>query len=82
MDSTDDYKMQTEDGFASLQPTELVTQDTPISYDQVENSTGGFVYQITDLKRVLRFLCLGTEKGSYYAKENELLRENIHCIDR
>ncbi|VDI47661.1 Hypothetical predicted protein, partial [Mytilus galloprovincialis] len=82
MDHTADCDMQTDDDFTSLQPSELISQDNPISYDQVENSTGGFVYQITDVKRVLRFLCLGTEKGSYYAKEKELLRENIQCIDR
>ncbi|CAG2223602.1 SSA2 [Mytilus edulis] len=53
-----------------------------MTYDQVVNSTGGFVYSVNDLTRVLRFLCLGTEGGSYYAKEPELKRENIQCIDR
>ena len=85
MDLTENIEKHIEDdyNFSSIQEMDVVvSQDKPISYDQVENSTGGYVYKVTDTNRVLRFLCLGTEKGSYYAKETELHRENVQSIDR
>lgn len=84
MDSIKDSKMQIDsEDFGSIQPRgDLKSQDEKMTFDQVVNSTGGYVYSVNDLTRVLRFLCLGTEGGSYYAKEPELKRENIQCIDR
>ena len=58
----------------------LVPQDT---HDhQVKNSTGVYVHKVSDLNRVLRFLCVGNENGSYYAKQKELDRETVQSIDR
>ncbi|XP_052066124.1 RNA-binding protein RO60-like isoform X1 [Mytilus californianus] len=84
MDSIKHSTMQIDnEEFGSIQPRgDLKSQDEKMTCDQVQNSTGGFVYNVNDLTRVLRFLCLGTEGGSYYAKEPELKRENIQCIDR
>ena len=58
----------------------LVSQDT--HDDQMKNSTGVDVHKVTDLNRVLRFLCVGNENGSYYAKQKELDRETVQSIDR
>jgi len=51
---------------------------------QVENNAGGFVFQLTPMQQLRRFLILGTEGGTYYAKEKPLTKENcenvIKCI--
>lgn len=59
------------------QPYRLSGQMRPIRDDQIENSAGGFVWQISDLNRIRRFLILGTTSGSYYATEQELTIENV-----
>lgn len=43
---------------------------------QVENSAGGFVYALDAWARLDRFLILGTEGGTFYARERELTKEN------
>jgi len=59
-----------------------VPQSQPISEKQVTNNAGGFVYQIDDLQRLKRFLCLGCEGGTYYQGEKELGIENAQSIIR
>lgn len=49
---------------------------------QVPNSAGGFTWAVDDLKRLRRFLCLGSEGGSYYIGEIELGKENAKAILR
>jgi 60 kDa SS-A/Ro ribonucleoprotein len=41
---------------------------------QVLNSTGGYVWSVNDWDRLTRFLVLGTEGGTYYVKEPDLLK--------
>lgn len=52
--------------------------------DQVENTAGGYVFQIDKWEKLMRFLIIGTEGGTYYAKERTLTREAagnvIDCI--
>lgn len=52
---------------------------------QVPNSAGGFTWAVDDMKRLRRFLCLGSEGGSYYIGEMELGKENatsiLHLMD-
>ena len=67
------------DGDAEETP---VPQTKPISADQVPDSAGGFTWQVDDRKRLRRFLCLGSEGGSYYIGEKELGRENAEAIVR
>lgn len=43
--------------------------------EQVENSAGGFVFQLDAWKRLDRWLILGAEGGSYYASEKKLTKE-------
>lgn len=54
---------------------------TPIpNKGQVLNSTGGYVWQVNDWDRLTRFLVLGTEGGTYYVAEHDLLKSNYGAI--
>ncbi|OWF37761.1 60 kDa SS-A/Ro ribonucleoprotein-like [Mizuhopecten yessoensis] len=70
----------------SLQPDdethEIILQTERLSNMQVENTDGGFVFTVTDMTRLLRFLILGTEGGVYHYDEKDLKRDNILSIDR
>ncbi len=57
-----------------------IAQVEPLSIDQVRNSEGAFIWQVDDMERLRRFLCLGSEKGTYYVKERQLTLENAKCI--
>ena len=48
----------------------------------VRNSNGGYVYAVTDWVRVERFLILGAEGGSFYARERALSLENAQAVKR
>ncbi|XP_060590928.1 RNA-binding protein RO60-like [Ruditapes philippinarum] len=73
---------------SGLQPGEVVSQKQKLFESlkggdkQVRNNEDGYVHKLDDLKRLQRFLIMGTEGGSYYAKEQTLTRENIECLDR
>jgi 60 kDa SS-A/Ro ribonucleoprotein len=45
--------------------------------DQVKNNAGGFVFEVSDLSRLERFLILGTDGGTYYVGEQKLTDQNI-----
>ena len=63
--------------------TDTTAQTVPVfGKNQVENSAGGFVFEINDWKRLDRFLVLGCEGGSYYASEQKLTVENAESILR
>jgi 60 kDa SS-A/Ro ribonucleoprotein len=49
---------------------------------QVPNSAGGYAWAVDDWVRLRRFLVLGSERGSYYARERELTRENASAVER
>jgi 60 kDa SS-A/Ro ribonucleoprotein len=52
-------------------------QNQPIpGLNQVQNNAGGFVFTVDDSVQMQRFLVLGSEGGSYYAKEQTLTKEN------
>jgi 60 kDa SS-A/Ro ribonucleoprotein len=57
-------------------------QSEPLDSRQVMNAAGGFTYVVTDWQRLDRFLCLGSENGSYYASEKKLTAENIEAVKR
>ena len=50
--------------------------------DQVENSAGGFVFEVPEMQKALRFLILGTTGGSYYASEQSLTKASASEILR
>ena len=60
---------------------DTVPQSKPLP-GQVPNSAGGFSFQVDDMKRLQRFLCLGSEGGTYYIKEQKLGKENAEAILR
>jgi 60 kDa SS-A/Ro ribonucleoprotein len=61
--------------------TKNTRQDTQIpGKDQVQNSDGCYVFAVDKWTRLDRFLILGTEGGSYYAKERELTVDNAQSV--
>lgn len=48
--------------------------------DMVANSAGGFVFAINDWSRFDRFVVIGSEGGTYYAKQKPLTVENCQNI--
>jgi 60 kDa SS-A/Ro ribonucleoprotein len=63
-------------------PAPTVPQTEPAAANQVPNSGGGFSFALDDMKRVYRFLILGTEGGTYYTSEKTLTLENAACVMR
>ena len=58
-------------------------QSEPIPHaDQVPNSAGGYAWAVDDWTRLRRFLILGSEGGSYYAREQELTRPSAVAVAR
>lgn len=49
---------------------------------QVENSAGGFSWEVDDWTRLQRFLILGSTGGSYYASERSLTLDNAEAVLR
>ena len=58
-----------------------VPQSKPLP-QTVPNRAGGHTWQVDDMQRLRRFLCLGSEGGTYYIGEKELGRENAEAILR
>ena len=57
-----------------------VPQSEQADPSQVKNSAGGFTFTVDDKTRLERFLILGTEKGSYYAGEKKLTKDNFDFL--
>jgi 60 kDa SS-A/Ro ribonucleoprotein len=49
---------------------------------QVKNNAGGFVFQISLMEQLKRFLILGCEGGSYYASEKSMTIDNTKNITK
>ncbi|CAF3839788.1 unnamed protein product [Rotaria magnacalcarata] len=62
--------------------TNIIPQSQPLTSDQVQNNAGGFTWTVDDLQRLRRFLCLGSEGGTYYQGEKELGIENAAAMLR
>ncbi|XP_058887800.1 RNA-binding protein RO60-like isoform X2 [Acipenser ruthenus] len=61
---------------------ETVPQSLPLNEQQVLNSAGGFTWEVNDMTRLRRFLCYGSEGGTYYIKEQQLTLENALVLMR
>ncbi len=52
--------------------------------NQIPNSAGGYAWQLDPWQRLMRFLVLGTEGGTYYITEQSLTRDNargaLRCL--
>lgn len=60
--------------------TTVPTQTEQANSRQVVNSAGGFVYEVSDVARLERFLIIGTDKGTYYVNEKDLTKQNVDFI--
>ena len=47
---------------------------------QVENEQGGYSYLVSRLDHLKRFIVLGTEGSTYYAKQEERERQKLECV--
>jgi 60 kDa SS-A/Ro ribonucleoprotein len=61
--------------------TNTTSQNQAAKAEQVKNNAGGFVFQANDQTRLERFLILGVDKGTYYAKEDSHARENATFLN-
>ena len=69
--------------YLKRQSNRRAPQSAPIpGSGQVPNSAGGFAWAVDDWARLRRFLILGSEGGSYYAREWKLTRENADAVER
>src|SRR5256885_1391804 len=69
--------------YASVFNPGATPQSEPIpGSSQVPNSAGGYAWPLDDWQRMLRFLVLGTEGGTYYIKERALTLENAQAVLR
>ena len=60
---------------------EDVPQSAPLR-GMVPNSAGGYAWEVDDMRRLRRFMCLGSEGGTYYIGEKKLGIENAAAIIR
>ena len=58
-----------------------VRQREQLADGQVPNSAGGFVWQVDRWTQLRRFLILGSEGGSFYARELDLTTQNTGTLD-
>ncbi|KAJ7332368.1 hypothetical protein JRQ81_014548 [Phrynocephalus forsythii] len=61
---------------------EEASQMQPCSESQIQTSEDGYVWQVTDMNRLHRFLCFGSEGATYYIKEQKLGFENADALLR
>ncbi|CAB3398551.1 unnamed protein product [Caenorhabditis bovis] len=66
---------------------ELVSDKIPgqvkkVRDDQVKNNAGGYVFQVSDVTRIRRFLILGSEGGTFYQSEKEITLDNVQNLIR
>lgn len=61
--------------------TNATPQNQSAKAEQVKNNAGGFVFQVSDQSRLERFLILGVDGGTYYAKEGTHARENASFLN-
>lgn len=61
--------------------TTQTPQSQPIlGSNQVQNSAGGFSFEVDVWTKLDRFLILGTEGGSYYASERKLTQDSAQSV--
>ncbi|XP_054836000.1 RNA-binding protein RO60 [Eublepharis macularius] len=61
---------------------EAAPQMQSLNEQQVPNSENGYIWQVTDMNRLCRFLCFGSEGSTYYIKEEKLGFENADALLR
>uniref|UniRef100_A0A914CTJ2 TROVE domain-containing protein n=1 Tax=Acrobeloides nanus TaxID=290746 RepID=A0A914CTJ2_9BILA len=66
----------------NYEPGQVTGQMLKTRDDEVKNSAGGYVFQVSDLTRIRRFLILGTSGGTYYSTEKALTIDNLEHLIR
>jgi 60 kDa SS-A/Ro ribonucleoprotein len=69
----------TRDPLASIS-TRATPQSQPADPRQVPNSAGGFTFTLGQVERLRRFLVLGVDGGTFYAKPPELALDNAQVV--
>ena len=59
-----------------------IGQKEQLRDDQVKNNADGFVWEVDDIKRLHRFLVLGSDLPTYFVGERQLGIENAEAIKR
>lgn len=75
-------KLRTPYNAISTRPTFTVPVSTKVEETQVLNAAGGYVYSVSPMHQLERFLVLGTVGGTYYASEQKLTRDNVKVIEK
>ncbi|NWU95051.1 RO60 protein, partial [Upupa epops] len=57
-------------------------QEQLLNEKQVPNTESDYVWHVTDMSRLQRFLCFGSEGGTYYTKEQKLSFGNAEALIR
>lgn len=57
-------------------------QTQPLNKRQKKNDAGGYVYEVSDMDKLMRFLILGTESGTYYVNEAKHTQRNLDSVDK
>jgi 60 kDa SS-A/Ro ribonucleoprotein len=68
--------------YASAVAQQKAPQRVKDRSDQVQNNAGGYVYDISDIERLDRFLILGSDTGTYYVGSQKMTRDNAEVVDR
>lgn len=56
------------------------TQTDKAKENQVKNNAGGYVFKLTPMKQLERFLILGSDSNTYYQTARKLTRENAQVV--
>jgi 60 kDa SS-A/Ro ribonucleoprotein len=65
---------------------EAIREDTPQTEayreDQVQNSAGGFSWEVDNWTKFKRFLILGSDGGTFYASERKITKSGINSVKK
>lgn len=67
--------------YAALASKAAIPQTEPLDARQVQNHQGGFIYEVTPVQRLERFLILGSDAATYYQSAREITRENARIVE-
>ena len=56
------------------------TQREKAKPNQVLNNASGYVFEVSDITRLERFLIIGTDKGTYYVSEKDITKQNVDFL--
>lgn len=69
--------------FAQSNSPRTTPQNQPIAGregEMIQSASGGYTFKVSDLDRVRRFLILGSDTNTYYAKSEDLTLDNARHI--